>query len=124
VTSRFERALADLVGGYEGGWALWLVGTMRLELAVADARDLDRFRAYPDGAWNRLLVNVDDALRTVELAVDLERMLQSEGDAAGEDVRRRDVADLLLVRARELSDARLNMTPDEWRAFSPRRHRR
>lgn len=120
MTSRFERALADLVGGYEGGWALWMVGLMRLELAVGDARDIDRFRSHPEGAWNRLLVNVDDALRTGELAVDLELMLQADGDVKPEDERSRSVADLLLVRARELADARLNMAPDEWERFSPR----
>ena len=124
MTTRFERALADLVGGYEGGWALWLVGLMRVELALNDARDVERFRAHPEGAWNRLLTGIDDGLRTGELAVDLELMLQADGDTASIDDRRRDVADILLVRARELSDARLNLTPDEWRAFSPRSHRR
>jgi hypothetical protein len=124
VTTRFERALADLVGGYDGGYVLWLVALMRLDLAIADSRDRDLFRSYPEGAWNRLLTGIDDALRTCELGVDLERMIQTDGDAAGDDTRRADVAELLLGRARELADARLAMTSDEWRDFSPRRRPR
>jgi hypothetical protein len=124
VTTRFERALADLVGGYDGGFVLWLVAMMRLDLVAQDSRDVDRFRSYPEGALNRLLVGVDDALHTCELAVDLERMIQDNGDGASLDDRKRDVADVLLARARELADARLMMTPDEWAAFSPRNRRR
>lgn len=124
MSTRFERALADLVGGYEGGAVLWLVGAMRLELAVNDSRDVERFRSYPAGALNRLLTGVDDALRTAELAVDLEEMLAADGDAVTEQKRRDDIGAVLLGRARELADARLHMTPDEWAAFSPRRRRR
>jgi hypothetical protein len=122
--TRFERALTDLVGGYDGGAVLWLVSAMRLEVAVNRARDVDRFRLHPEGALNRLLVDVDDALTTGTVAVDLQRLLNDHGDEQTEAGRRRDVAELLHARARELADARLHATPDEWEAFSPRRRRR
>jgi hypothetical protein len=122
--TRFERALTDLVGGYDGGAVLWLVSAMRLEVAVNRARDVDRFRLHPEGALNRLLVDVDDALTTGTVAVDLQRLLNDHGDQQTEAGRHRDVAELLHVRARELADARLHATPDEWDAFSPRRRRR
>jgi hypothetical protein len=122
--TRFERALTDLVGGYDGGAVLWLVSAMRLEVAVTRARDVDRFRSYPEGALNRLLVDVDDALGTGGIAVDLQRLLNDAGDEQTEHQRRENVAELLLGRARELADARLHATPDEWEAFSPRRRRR
>jgi hypothetical protein len=124
VTSRFERALTDLVGGYEGGTILWLVAMMRLEVAIADAREIDRFRSHPEGALNRLLVAVDDALRTGEVGVDLQRLLADRGDAQPEGERRQEIAELLLGRARELADARGHATADEWAAFSPRRRPR
>jgi hypothetical protein len=122
--TRFERALTDLVGGYDGGAVLWLVSAMRLEVAVQRARDVDRFRAYPEGVLNRLLVDVDDALGTGEVAVDLQRLLIDGGDEQTDERRRQDVGELLLARARELADARLHATPDEWEAFSPRRRGR
>lgn len=124
MSSRFERALTDLVGGYDGGAILWLVAMMRLEVAVDRAREIDRFRAHPEGVLNRLLVDVDDALRTGEVGVDLQRLLRDEGDQAGEGARRDHIADVLLERARELADARTYATPDEWAALSPRRRGR
>lgn len=122
--SRFERALVDLVGGYEGGAVLWLVSMMRLEVAIAKAREIDRFRAHPEGVLNRLLVDVDDALRTGEVGVDLQRLLADEGDEQPDAARREHVADVLLARARELADARSYATGDEWESFSPRRRHR
>lgn len=124
MSSRYERALTDLVGGYEGGAVLWLVSLMRLEVAIERARETDRFRAHPEGALNRLLVDVDDALRTGEVGVDLQRLLRDEGDELPDATRREHVSDVLLARARELADARLHATPDEWEAFSPRRRGR
>lgn len=124
MTTRFERALTDLVGGYEGGAVLWLVSLMRLEIAIERAREIDRFRAHPEGVLNRLLVDVDDALRTGEVGVDLQRLLRDEGDELPDGARREHVADVLLARARELADARAYATPDEWAAFSPRRRGR
>jgi hypothetical protein len=124
VTSRFERALTDLVGGYEGGAILWLVAMMRLEVAIAEAREIDRFRSHPEGVLNRLLVAVDDALRTGEVGVDLQRLLADQGDAHPEGERRQEIADLLLGRARELADARSHATADEWEGYSPRRRPR
>jgi len=114
MPSRLERALADLVGGHEGGWALFLIGLMRLDVAAADLRQLeDGFRSYPGGVWNRLLVQVNDALRTCELGVDLENVLQEQGDTVGEEQRRQDVAELLLGRARALADERSRTAPDD-----------
>lgn len=124
MPSRFERALTDLVGGFDGGYVLWAVMAMRLEQVAGDARDRDGFRAYPAGAWNRLLGGIDDALRTGELAVDLEQALAEHGDARTVDAHRGEVAELLLARARDLADARLNTVGAEWEAFSPRRRRR
>jgi hypothetical protein len=113
MPSRLERALAELVGGYEGGWALFLVGLMRLDLAAADLRRLeDAFRSHPEGVWNRLLVNVNEALRTCELAVELEHALAERADSADDERRRQDVAELLLGRARALADE-VRLPPEE-----------
>jgi hypothetical protein len=114
MASRLERALAELVGGYEGGWAMFMIGLMKLDLAAADLRQLEHgFRSHPEGAWNRLLSLVDEALRTCELAVDLENALADRQDEPDDEQRRQDVAELLLGRARALADERLHAPPEE-----------
>jgi len=96
-----------LVGGVDGGLSLWHVAMGKLERAAAESRELEqRFRSYPPAALNQLLVDVDDALRTAALAVELQLALDGEDDNAGPDARRESIAALLLERARGLVDDR------------------
>jgi hypothetical protein len=101
-----ERALADLVGGYEGGWSFWRAALAQLDLAVERSRDgRDPFTSYPQGAFRRLLIDVDDALRMAATAVEVQAILNGEPDDKDAE-RRRDVAELLAARARRLAAER------------------
>lgn len=107
LPGRLGRAVADVFGGYDGGLVFWSAALVALERAIADARaGEERFRSYPAGEFRRLLGRVDDALRMAAAAVDVQAIID-EGELDGrERDRDRDVAELLLARARELADER------------------
>lgn len=102
LTPRLERALADVVGGYGGGWHFWQAAIAALEEALADARHSESsFRSFPPAPFRRLLVAVDDALRMAAAAVAVQQALDEDDDGKRAD-RERDIAEVLLARAREL----------------------
>lgn len=107
--SALERALADLVGGVDGGFSLWSIACGKLEQVAAGARDEYRFRSYPSGALNRLLVDLEDVLRVATLAVELQTTLDGETDPTSPEQRQADIAGLLLDRAREMVRERIGV---------------
>lgn len=115
MSARLERQLADLFGGYDGGSTLWELACRKLARSAAAAADDEyRFRSHPAGALNKLLVDVREALQVAELAVELQAVLSADADAVGDDDRRRgEIADMLLDRAREVSDAKMT-TPETY----------
>jgi hypothetical protein len=98
---RVDRALADLVGGWDGGATLWELSCARLARLASEYSDEPmRFKAHPAGMLHRLTVACEDALRTAELAVELHQALEEElpsEDRAGQ------LGDVLLERARRLA---------------------
>lgn len=105
VSGRVDRALADLVGGFEGGVTLFELACAKLARAAREAGgDEPRFRSHPAGALRRLRIDVEDALRVAALAVELHETI--DGELPSED-RAAELADVLLDRARELARSRL-----------------
>lgn len=103
-SGRVDRALADLVGGPDGGATLWELACARLaRLAREYADEPLRFNTHPEGMLRRLTVACEDALRTAELAVELHQALDDE--LPTED-RAAELGDLLLERARRLAAER------------------
>lgn len=103
-----SRELADLLGGYDGGWAFWTASLSALELAIARSRQGDgRFSHHPRGEFERLLRDVDDALGLAILAVAAQDMLNGEPDAGRLERHRADLAATLLERARQARDLRV-----------------
>lgn len=101
---RVDRALADLVGGPDGGATLWELACARLaRLAREYADEPMRFNSHPDGMVHRLAVACEDALRTAELAAELHQALDHDQPT---DERAIDLADVLLDRARHLAAER------------------
>lgn len=98
---RLDRALADLVGGWDGGATLWELACARLaRLAHEFADEPMRFKSHPEGMLRRLSVACEDAVRTVEVAVDLHQALD-EGVPSEE--RAEQLVDLLYARASRLA---------------------
>lgn len=98
---RLDRALADLVGGWDGGATLWELACARLVRVVHEfAEEPLRFKTHPAGMLHRLEVACGDALRTVEVAVALQGALDEELPS-GE--RAEQLVDLLFERARRLA---------------------
>jgi hypothetical protein len=97
----YERALADLFGGFDGGWAVWRAALSGLELAVERSREREGgFTSYPAGELRRFLRDVESALTLASTAVDLQATLNGEPRAAGlADVLVESVRDLVLRRA-------------------------
>lgn len=101
---RLDRALADLVGGWDGGATLWELACARLaRLAREYAEEPMRFKMHPAGMLHRLEVACADALHTVEVAVELQDAL--DGELPSED-RAEQLVDLLFARARRLAAER------------------
>lgn len=101
---RVDRALADLVGGWEGGTTLWELACARLARQAREYADEPmRFNSHPEGMLKRLTIACEDALRTVELAVDLHQALDHERPAEERAV---ELVDLLLERANRLAVSR------------------
>jgi hypothetical protein len=104
VSASFDRALADLVGGWDGGATLWELACARLaRLAREYADEPMRFKSHPAGMLRRLEVACEDALRTVEVAVDLHLALDDELPS---EERAAQLVDLLVERARRLAAER------------------
>ena len=101
---RLERAVADLVGGWEGGATLWELACARLaRQAAAYADEPMRFASHPAGMLHRLEVACRDALATVEVAVELHEALDHELPAEDQAAQ---LAGLLLARAGHVAAAR------------------
>lgn len=101
---RVDRALADLVGGWEGGETLFELACARLaRLAGEFSQEPARFNLHPRGMLHRLEVACRDALQTVEVACELHEAMDHELPA--ED-RAAQLVDLLLERARRLATER------------------
>jgi hypothetical protein len=106
LTAGLERALADVLGGFDGGWSFWRAALAELGEAIARSSDgRERFTSYPQGEFRRLLRDVDDALRMAATAVELQALLNGEPDDKGAE-RRRDIAELLHARARAIAAER------------------
>lgn len=100
--------LADLLGGYDGGWAFWTAALSALEVAVARSRQGDgRFAHHPRGEFNRLLRDVDDALGLAVMAVATQDLLNGESDRARLEGHRQDLAAALLERAEQVRELRV-----------------
>lgn len=110
MTARLERALADLLGSYDGGYTFWRAACVALDEALDEARDHDHFRAHPPGAFRDLLRRVDDALRMAATAVEVQMLLDDEPDDKDAE-RRRDIAELLHARAAALATERNPLRP-------------
>ena len=101
---RLDRALADLVGGWDGGATLWELACARLARVAREYSDEPmRFATHPRGMLHRLEVACDDALRTVEAAVELHEALDHE---LPPEERAAQLVDLLFERARRLAAER------------------
>lgn len=102
VSTGVDRALADLVGGWDGGYTLFAVAAGKLARQAAEWAEEGemRFRSHPAGAVHRLRVACEDALRTAELAAEIHEALDPE---APSEERAADLAALLLDRARRLA---------------------
>ena len=104
---RIDRALADLVGGWDGGATLWELACARLaRVAHEFAEEPMRFKSYPAGMLHRLQVACEDALQTVEVAVELQEALDEELPS---EERALQLVDLLFARARRLADERAGL---------------
>jgi hypothetical protein len=105
--SRLERALAELVAGYDGGWSMWEAALSGLELVIRESREYGepRFASHPAGELRKLLLGVEDSLRRARLAVELRETLMADGDVA-EDRRAGAIEALLLDKARTMVDER------------------
>lgn len=100
-----DRALADLVGGWEGGSTLFELACVRLARQAAGyGEEEGRFRTHPRGALHRLQVACRDALNTAELAVELHEALDHELPAEEQAA---ELAALLLERAHDLAARRV-----------------
>lgn len=101
AAGRVDRALADLVGGWDGGATLWELACARLaRLAREYAEEPMRFKSHPEGMLHRLEVACADAIRTVEVAVELHLALDDELPSEERAVQ---LVDLLFERARRLA---------------------
>lgn len=102
------RALADLLGGYDGGWAFWSAMLSAVEQAVQRSRAGDgRFSSWPSGEFDRFVADLDDALGLGVIGVTVQQLV-NDGDTDGrQEQRRQFVADVLLDRARDARDARI-----------------
>jgi hypothetical protein len=95
-----ERALADALGGYAGGWAFWRAGLEAVAIAVERSRGREgAFCSYPSGELNRLGRDVLDALELLATAVAVQDTINGDGaDPAGS------IADVLRQRVRAIAD--------------------
>jgi len=101
-----DRALSDLVGGWEGGETLFELACARLaRLAAEYAQEPARFNSHPRGMLHRLEVACRDALQTVETACELHEALDHELPA---EERAAQIVDLLLARARRVATERVS----------------
>ena len=105
-----ERALADTFGGFDGGWAFWLAGLSQLALAIERSRERDgAFNAYPKGELGRFARDLEDGLRLLSIAVDVQELLQGEPSSNGNRV---DLGELLAARVRDLHVETRDLTSD------------
>lgn len=109
MSASMDRAIADLVGGWDGGATLWELACARLaRLAREYADEPMRFKSHPAGMLRRLEVACEDAIRTVEVAVDLHLALDDELPS---EERAAQLVDLLFERARRLAAERQGEVP-------------
>lgn len=92
------RAVADVLGGFDGGQAFARAALAGVDQAVERARDrAEGFSSWPRGWFDRLLGDVGDALRLAAIAVVVQELLNEEelDDPSAA------LADVLLRRAQE-----------------------
>lgn len=103
-SARMDRALADLVGGWDGGATLWELACARLARVAREYADEPaRFNTHPAGMLQRLEVACADAVQTVMVAVELHEALDHDLPA---EERAAQLVDLLFARARRLATER------------------
>lgn len=97
----FERHLAELVAGSDGGWSLWLAALAGLEEEIRESRLIgrERFDQYPRGELRRLLLAIEDLLRRADFAVEVRETIARQVDDREQTDR---IAEVLLRRAREV----------------------
>jgi hypothetical protein len=101
-----DRALADVLGGYDGGRAFWLAALAALEEACRRSRDrAEAFSSYPPGEFNRLLREVDDALGLAAIAVGVQEVLNDDGANGTPAGRRAEIDELLRRRVRQIRNS-------------------
>jgi hypothetical protein len=94
-----DRALADVLGGYDGGRAFWLAALAALEQACVRSRDrTEAFSSYPPSELRRFLADVDDALGLAVIAVGVQEILNGDDDPRETAASRRAEIDALLLR--------------------------
>lgn len=102
-----DRALADVLGGYDGGRAFWLASLAALEQAVVRSRDrADAFSSYPPGELRRFLHDVDDALGLAVIAVGIQEILNDEPGKESPAERRGEIDELLRRRVHQVKAER------------------
>jgi hypothetical protein len=95
-----ERALADVLGGYGGGWAFWRAALEAVALAVERSREREgAFCHYPAGELRRFGSDLVDALAMLRTAVAVQLAVNADG--AGDLQRAESIADALLERVRD-----------------------
>lgn len=108
---RPTRELADLLGGYDGGWSFWSAALSAIELTIARSRErVDGFTFAPETELKRVLRDLEDALGLAVTAVTVQQLVndgESDGRARS---RRADVAAMLLERSREARRARIGLS--------------
>lgn len=109
--ARIERQLAELVGGRDGAWSLWLGALAELEQAVWESRadGEGRFASHPKSELRRLRSALTLVLERAELAVDIRAALMADTQPAD---RTEVLEDMLLERARERADRRVPLAGD------------
>jgi hypothetical protein len=94
-----DAALADVLGGFDGGRSFWAAMLAALELAIARSRDRDQaFSSYPSGELRRFLRDVDDALSLAVTAVTVQEVLNRDDRGIGTPASRRAAIDEVLQR--------------------------
>lgn len=94
-----ERAVADALGGFSGGWSFWRAGLESLAAALERSREREgAFCHYPAGELRRFGGDLVDALELLTTAARVQEAINADGHNPAESI-----AEVLRARVRELS---------------------